>query len=371
MSKLKILIALSVIVFALAGCNSCNQQKNSEITIGAILPLTGDAAFLGKDIKNGIDIKISDFNKDSKVKIKIVYEDSKADPKLAISAYEKLKAEGVKLIVGPAASSEVLALAKNANDDKVILFSPSASAPAITDAGDYIFRNELSDNLGAAKQGELAIQKLGWKNIGVIYVNNDYGVGVNESFTKKVNELGGKIAFNKAYQAGLKDFKPLLADINAEGLDGIFIVAQSEYPNVIKQIRERGLKTKIMATPVFENKDFITQLGKDYSEGIFYAYYGGYDPALNDPIIQDFNSKYQSVYSASPSYYAALGYDNAAIICDILTKANFKFNNLKDLFYQMKDFKGLTGTLSIDKNGDVDKPIYLKVVKDQNFVYYQ
>jgi len=370
MKRIKILLAVFCLFVLCLGSQCSQQPNNQEVQIGAILPLTGDAAFLGKDVKNGIDLKINEFNQLSKVKIKVIYEDSQADPKLAVSSYEKLKLQGIKLIIGPAASGEVLALAKSANEDKIILFSPSASAPAITDAGDYIFRNELSDNLGASKQAELAVQKLGWKNIGVIYVNNDYGVGVNQSFTKKISELGGQIVFSKGYDAGLKDFKPLIADIKTDGLDGIFIVAQGEYPNVIKQIRERGIATKIMATPVFENKEFISQLGKD-SEGIIYAYYGGFDISLKDQMIVDFSKKYKEAYSVEPSYYAALGYDNASIICDLMSKSNFKFDNLAELFYQVKDFKGLTGILSVDRNGDVDKPISLKYVKDQNFFFYQ
>lgn len=371
--KSKLFNQFALLVFVVTGTTSLNSCNNNptEIKIGAILPLTGEAAFIGNDIKNGVALKIDSFNKVSNFKIKIVFEDSKAEPKIAISAYEKLKAEGIKIIIGPAASSEVLALAKNANSDKIILFSPSASAPAISDAGDYIFRNELSDNLGATKQGELAIQQLGWKNIGVIYINNDYGVGVNQSFTKTVNELGGIIVFDKAYQPGLKDFKPLIADIDEKDLDGILIVAQAEYPNVIKQIRERGLKIMIMATPVFENKDFVNQLGREYSEGIVYAYYGGFDPSLEDKKIIAFNKKYKSLYSAQPSYYAALGYDNASIICDVLIKTKYNIDQVKDSLYRVKDFVGLTGTISIDKNGDVNKPIYLKVVNDLGFFLYK
>lgn len=363
------IIAVTVIVGYQSWKN--NIPKRSDIVkIGAILPLTGGAAFVGIPIKDAILLKINKFNEESETKVEIIFEDSKADIKEAVSAFEKLKSQGIKVVFGPVTSGEVLATAPIAEKNQIILLSPSASSQSITNAGDYIFRNELSDQLGSTIQAQLAINRLNWKKIAVIYTDNDYGFGVKNSFENEFKKLGGEITNSVSFKGGTTDFKTQILKIKSFKQDAIFVVAQNEYPIIIRQFIENKVHDKIYATPIFEDPSFIKSIGKENSDGVIYTYYGSFDLDTKDNASKIFISDYMKKYNIMPTYYAALGYDSASILIEALVNVNFYIKSLKNSLYEIKNFKGVTGDITFDNNGDVLKPVILKTVKNGMFVIY-
>jgi branched-chain amino acid transport system substrate-binding protein len=374
MKYFKQFISLSLIAFILLGFNSCNQRNNikekKSISIGAILPLTGGAAFVGVPIMNSYKLKIAEFNKNSDTIIDVVFEDSKADIKEALSALEKLNLKGIRIVLGPVTSGEVLGTAPVAEKDKIILFSPSASSQNISNAGDYIFRNELSDRLGATMQAQLAIKKLKWERISVLYTDNDYGTGVKDAFESEFKKLGGSIECSIAFRGGTTDFKTQILKLKSYQCDAVFVIAQAEYPIIMKQFIENKVPSRIYATPIFEDKTFIDQIGKVNSEGIIYTYYGSFSLNSDDSISKSFITKYKAMYNAEPTYYAALGYDNISILIEALKKVNYNTKKVKESLYSIKNFMGVTGEISFDKNGDVSKPVIIKIVKNGQFAIY-
>ena len=126
---------------------SCAREEK-EVKIGAILPLTGDAALYGEICKSAADLAVEDINAKGGIRgrqLAIIHEDSQADPKLAVSAANKLiSVDKVSAIMGAMGSSEVLALAPILNEKKVVLVSPAATSHKISDSGDYIFRTIVS-----------------------------------------------------------------------------------------------------------------------------------------------------------------------------------------------------------------------------------
>jgi branched-chain amino acid transport system substrate-binding protein len=374
MKNIKTLFALLALAYVSVGYDSCNQgAKSTEIktiNIGAILPLTGDAAFAGVPVKNSILLKLNEFNKNSENKIEVIFEDSKGSVKESVSALEKLNSQGVKIVLGPVTSGEVLGAAPVAEKNKIILFSPSASAQGITNAGDYIFRNELSDLLGATAQAQLAMNKLKWKKISILYTDNDYGVGVKSAFEDEFKKLGGEIETSISFKGGTTDFRTQILKLKSFQSDALFIIAQSEYPAIINQLVENKFSEKIYATPIFEDPSFIKMIGKNNSEGIIYTYYGTFNLNSKSNSAEAFINKYRSAYHTDPTYYAALGYDNVSILVEALDKSGFDINKAKDQLYSIRNFNGVTGEITFDKNGDVSKPVILKIVKNGAFTTY-
>ena len=100
-------------------------------------------------------------------------------------------------------------------------------------------------------------------------------------------------------------------------------------------------------------------------------YYGTYDPDSADDQIKKFLNSYQKKFNVPPTYYSALAYDATNIICLSLKNANYDVTKVKDEIYKIKNFKGISGLTSLDKNGDVSKPVSLKVVKDGRFTFFE
>ena len=337
------------------------MKKKSIIAILVVFAFIAGTAYFGLR-----QLFLDDYNKNADKKVEVIFEDSQAKNHIGLSILQKFRAQNVNLILGPVTSGEVLSLASEAEKSKIVLFSPGASASSITSAGDYIFRNELSDYLGAKAQAQLAIDILNWKKIAILYTNNDYGVGVVKNFEEEFIQLGGEISTKVAFESESDDYRTQIATIKRSSADALFIVAQNEYPLIIQQVKENGIKTPIYATPIFEDVNFIKRLG-NLSEGIYYTYYGNFDVHSTKVICMSFVKRYETKYHESPSYYAALGYDNIGLMIEALKLANFDMSNVKDKLYSIKNYPGVTGEISFDKNGDVHKPVILKKVINGSF----
>jgi branched-chain amino acid transport system substrate-binding protein len=212
MKKLWIIISI-VVVVALAIILSVTRAKKepNEIRIGAILPLTGDAAVYGERLKEGIELSRYVFERQAiNPRIDIHFEDSRLDPKEAVNAFYKLEQSNIKFIIGPYSSSEVLAVAPIAEKKRILVISPGASSPKITSAGDYIFRIVASDIYDGQVLAHYAEKNLKATSAGIVYINNDYGLGINEAFAKEFKSLNGNIMISLSFEPNNTDFRTYL-----------------------------------------------------------------------------------------------------------------------------------------------------------------
>jgi len=249
-ARLLLMIVLSALIIFPFGCSK-KENESEEITIGAILPLTGSAAIWGQNVKNGINLAVRKVNAGGGIdgkRIIVIYEDSRGLPNDAVMALNKIIAtHNVPAILGEVASSCVLSMAPIAERRKVVLLSPGASNPEITYAGEYIFRNWHSDNLEGAYLAKVAYENLNMRRIGIVYVNNGYGRGLEKVFSRKFVYLGGNIATSEGFDQDATDFRSQLTRVKATDCDGIFLPGYpKEIPEVLKQAKELGINKQFL-----------------------------------------------------------------------------------------------------------------------------
>ncbi len=363
------IVIVSLIFFSFG----CAKKEEKEIKIGAILTLTGDAAKYGESVKDGIELARQEKNDLGSIKgrqIKIIYEDSKADPKMAVSAFEKLvEINKVHIIIGPMSSSEVLAVAPLAEKRKVILFTPTASAPSITNAGDYIFRNVTSDLYEGEELALFAYNDLKLKRIAIIYINNDFGIGLKDSFKNKFEKLGGSILEIETFEQGSTDMKSQISKIKRSNPEAVFIVGYKEMGTILRQVKELRLKTQFLSFSMFEDPE-ILKIAGDIANGVYYTY-RSFETTSDEEVVKKFVDRYKSTYKTEPDIFSALGYDAMRIVAHAMEKGGYSADEVKQTLYSIKNFPAVTGSLSFDKNGDVMQPMGIKVVKDGKFVWYK
>ena len=135
-------------VLAIVGI-ACGGGDDDSITIGVIQSLTGPGETYGNAALNGIQLAVDEINEAGGVlgrQIEITAEDGKCNGTDALTAYTKLvDVDEVSIILGPSCSGELLGYASRVDEDEVVVFSGLTSNPAISTAGDYIFRNVFSD----------------------------------------------------------------------------------------------------------------------------------------------------------------------------------------------------------------------------------
>ena len=135
--------------------------------------------------------ELNDSGINHEFKIKLLIEDNQSTPQGSVNSLNNLiHIHKVPVIIGPLASSDMLAMAPIAEKTKTVLISPGASSPKLSDAGDYIFRNSLL----AEPQGEMMAQfcfhSLHKKNVAILYINDETGRGYMGAFRKKVPDVG-------------------------------------------------------------------------------------------------------------------------------------------------------------------------------------
>jgi len=335
--------------------------------------LTGDAAFYGESIRKGIDLAIKQVNNRNDIregKIQIFYEDSKAIPAEGVSAFSKLiNIHKVPAVIGDAVSSVTLAIAPIAEKDQVVILSPLSSAPAISKAGDFIFRNVPSDLFGGKIAAHFAVKNQSWITFAILYINNDFGVGLKEVFSNEVDVLGGKILLNEAYEQEASDFRTQLIKIKGLNPDVVFLVGYREVPQILIQAKEMGIKSKFLGTGLLEDQNII-DVAKDAAEGLLFTQLQ-YSIESSDSNVVDFINSFEREYGSKPNIISAYGYDAMQILNFAMVKSDLTPIDIKEQLYKINGFRGITGEISFDENGDVIQPMGVKIVKNGKFVWFQ
>lgn len=372
MKKTWIIIAIVVVVVLVVVLTITQMSKGpKEIVIGAILPLTGDIAAYGENAKNGITLAVEEINEgggiDSK-KFRVIFEDSQGLPGPGVSAMQKLVTQDkVQVVVGDVTSGVTMAIAPIANQKQVVVLSPGASSPKISEAGDYIFRNWQSDALEAKVMAEYA-HKEEINKIAIMYINNEFGKALEEASRKIFPSEGVRILISESFEQNEKDFRTQLVKIKQHGPDAIYLLSYpQETPLVLQQTTELGMKTKFLGVAAFED-DSLIKIAGELAEGVLYTH--AIPPSDEDPTVANFKKKYREKYGRGPGLISDTGYDAMRMIALAIRLGNgFTGSKIRDGLYKIKDFPGASGVMTFDENGDVFKPIGLKTVKNGEFVW--
>ncbi|MDR0506860.1 MAG: penicillin-binding protein activator [Dysgonamonadaceae bacterium] len=368
----KISITIGVIAAVAIGVfvylnNAAKQQE--FVKIGAILPLSGDLAKYGQSGKNAIDIAIEEYNVHNERKVVMIYEDDKGETKTAINAINKLiTVDNIRMIVGAMPSSNTLAIAPIAEKNRVVLISPTSTASAVRDAGDYIFRVCVSDELEGKSMADYLINNYTPNNIGILYINNDYGVGLAKDFENEIIQHGGTIKEKIGYIEGATDFRTIISKFQKSKIEILYVVAYKEQNYFFAQCAQMNYKPLFTGGTMIEDPDLINAV-KDFANGILYTY-RSYNPQSHNVITKKFVEAYQLKYGVLPDFYAAANYDaiSVALSCvkNIKTAGE---TNFKDFIYQIKDMNGVTGKISFDEKGDVIQSFGIKKIENGQFLY--
>ena len=365
---------IGIIVIGFLGLLFTNcAKKPAEFAIGAICPLTGDAAVYGAWFKKGLDLAVEEINAAggiNGIKVKIIYEDSRALPEDGVSAMSKLvNIQKVPVVIGAMASSVTLAVAPIAERTKTVLISPASSSPKITQAGDYIFRNWPSDLFEGREMADFAYSELGIKKIAILYINNDYGLGIKEVFEKHFERLGGEIIITERYEQGGTDFRTQLTKIKDRQPEAIYLPTMAKEAGLIlKQAKEIGVKSRFLSIMGIEAPTML-EIAGDAAEGVIYSY-PGFDPDSPYDIVQEFQEKYKVKYGEKAEAFAAHAYDAMKIVALAIERGGYTPEGIKDALYKIKDFPGVAGLTTFDENGDVIKQVMIKIIKEGKFHIY-
>lgn len=371
MKKKLLLITAAVVVLALFA--GCSQSDTNTIRIGINYELTGNVASYGQDSVQGIELAIEEINQAGGIdgkQIKLVKYDNKSDEAETTTLATKLMTQDkVLAVMGPATSGPFKATVPIATQNKIPIASGSTTADDVTvdenGVKEYAFRICFSDNYQGTKMAEYALDRLNTSKAVIIMDNSsDYGKGLASSFRETFEAGGGTIIAEEAYVKGDTNFNAIITKIKGEKLDVIFIPGYyQEAGLIIKQAREQGIMVPILGADGFDSPDLAKLAGAEALNNVYYSNH--YSSLDEDPVVQDFIKAFEEKYNKLPGAFHALGYDLAKFVVDGIERAeNLDSESVKDALAVTTDFKGVTGTFSIDENHNPVKDLMVIELKD-------
>jgi branched-chain amino acid transport system substrate-binding protein len=364
-----LIVVAGFFIFSFNGCKKATREPD-VIKIGAILPLTGDAALYGNNDREGIDLAIEIINAKGGIdgkEVAILYEDSKAEAKAGVSAINKLANSNISIIIDDAISTVTLAMLPIATEKKIIILSTGATNPSLSGASPYFFRIWNSDAEEGVFAANACYDKLSIKKMAIVYVNNDYGKGLKDVFGKDYIKLGGQIIAEESFEKGDKNFRGIVAKIKQANAEAIYLIGYaSETGIVVKQLREAKVTSKIIGTVAMEDPLFL-KLAGEASENVIYVF----PKAPEGSAVSEFKGQFKRKYSKDPGLLCDAGYDAANLVIYAYQKGAKKVDEIRKVFTEIKDYKGASGEITFDSRGDVHKPMILKTVKKGKFEEYK
>ncbi|MGF7396453.1 ABC transporter substrate-binding protein [Thermoanaerobacterium thermosaccharolyticum] len=380
---ISVIIALLMIAVLFSGCTKSNSTSASSDTIkvGALFELTGGVATYGTSSYNGAKLYIDEIDKNGGVlgkKIVLLKADNKSQTDESINQATKLiQQDKVIAILGPVTSTDVKAASSVAMQNHVPLITGSATAVDVTvdpitkKVKNEIFRACFIDPYQGSVMAQFASEKLNAKTA-VVYIDDksDYSKGLAQSFKEQFEKLGGKVIDTEAYVAGDQDFKAALTKIKGLNPDVIFVPGYyQETGKITKQARDMGITATFLGGDGWDSPDLVKIAGESALNNVYFSnHFINTDP---DKTVQDFKKKYTETYGIEPDAMAALAYDSAGMLVQAIKDASStEHAKIIEALSKLKNFKGVTGTITINSDHNPVKSAVIIELKDgkQNFV---
>lgn len=215
---------LVVLINPVAGAlHNESSDDIREVQVGAILPLDGSWANVGRDSEVALNLAmdaVNDHLASDHLKIVLHIENSSSDPGKALQALEKFHAEGIRTVIGPCSSAEAAAVVSYAQENGMLLLSPSSTAGSLA-LDDNLFRLVPNDTHQAEALAQL-IHRQNFTQVLIVYMNDAYGSGMYADLKEKSSDpgYGFDIIGAVPYDPAITAFEPLIEEITtaAEGM---------------------------------------------------------------------------------------------------------------------------------------------------------
>jgi branched-chain amino acid transport system substrate-binding protein len=361
MKKTIIWVVVVLVVVGLGWLISGNKStapSGGAIKIGAIYPLTGGLAIYGEPAQKATALAVEDINKAGGINgknLEVVFEDHKCDPKTALSAFQKLSAEGVKVFTSVACSGTALAIAPELANNQAVLLGTTLSTPKLSGVSPFLFRNWASD-IQESKLFADEVQKQGYKKVAAIYEATDYAKGLVINMQDFLKDSG--VSFDtESFVTGATDVRTQLTKIQATKPDVIFVSVQTVTSGevVLKQLEELDIKTKLFLNDNIIIAPQLVSAHSKFLEGSLGAQYVLQSPEVANQALVEYKTKY-GVECSQPAVCAA-AYDTTNILAKALKETDGSANAVKQYLSQV-NYAGASGQISFDQNNDRVGAIY-------------
>ncbi len=315
-------LSLAALTVAMTGPTLAQEA----VKVGALMAMTGDLQAFGETSLNGIQLAVDQINAAGGVlegELEIVVGDTQTAAQPSIDAAQKLvSVDGAVGILGALSSGNTIPVAQSVTSTNSIpQISNASTSPVITDLEDedFLFRTVPSDAFQGVALSQVT-RAQGFESLAIIYVNNDYGEGLAQSFTSAFEAAGGTITGSVPYEQGNASYRGELSQLTEEDPEALVLIGYPENGvTILRQALEEGLFDRFVFTDGMKAPEIIAQIGGEFLEGSV----GTVPQALTDTdAYSNFESAYEAAYGeVPPKPYIDTAYDAAMVMALAIEQA--------------------------------------------------
>ena len=362
-------------VALLAACGEVSTTGNSgsasgteigkTLKIGFNFEETGDVASYGTAEQKGAKLAVDEINKAGGVdgkQIEVTDKDNKSELSEASTVSTNLVTQAkVNTIIGPATSGGTGAAITNAAKASVPLITPSGTQDDLTKGQDYLFRTTFIDSFQGKILSKYVTDNLKAKKVVLYYDNSsDYAKGIAKAFQE---EYKGEIVATETFASKDTDFQAALTKFKGKDFDALVVPGYyTEAGKIVNQARGIGIDKPIVGGDGFNSEEFISQATPAAATNVYYV--SGYSTSGDMTAkAKKFLEAYKAKYNEEPSMFSALAYDSVYMVAEA-SKGAKNSVDIKENLAKLKDFEGVTGSITMDKNHNPVKSALMIGLKD-------
>ena len=357
------------LILGLAARSVVLAQGPGPIKIGLLVPLTGAASALGKDMQNGTELYLDEIGRQvAGRKIELIIEDTEGVTSTALTKARKLvDQDKVHILTGGLLASTGYALHPFADGQKIPTTYPVMSSDDLTQRkpAKWVVRTGWNSSQSTHVLGEWIAKNTKYRKIAAIALDYAFGWESVGGFQRTFEENGGQIVQKIWAPISTNDFSPFIAQVKRDA-DAVFAVAFGRASlQLVKQYDESGMKARIplIGNGTVTDESVLPQMG-DEALGVITTLH--YSAALDTPTNVKFAKAFEARGGKVPSYYGETCYTNARWIVEAIKAIGGKVEDREQLIaalrkVELRDFP--RGPVKIDAWGNPVQNVYIRKVE--------
>lgn len=342
------------------------ENLPAKVAVGGLLPLTGNAGFIGEEVRQGLDTYLAEYAKrdapDGLPEINVIYVDSQADPRVGFQGFQLLRSKYDAQLIYLTYTSVATAAAPQARRDKVAMLN--ATQGEVTKLGP-LFTSMLPAYSTQSEIITKEIMRRGVKTIAVLYENSEAFVVLAKQMENDIcPRLGCKVVASEQIPAGSTDVAAQVTAALAAKPDSVFpIGVATQLVPIGRELHTRGYKGMILG--ISDMSGVAASGNANLIEGAIYTGFA-FDDA--DPNYKNLRERYKAKYGKEITQYVAMGYQGGQIIAETLKVMKRDGKGWSGTnFVEAQKSGGLptiAGTVIFLKDGRIVEPMMLVEIKD-------
>lgn len=313
------------------------STAHAQIKIALVIPTTGALTQYGDMVKEGATTAVEMANAAGGIggkKIELVPVDDACEPKQGPVAANRVVNSKIGYVVGPVCSGASIAAAPIYNNEGVVVVTPSATSPALTDGKNYhfIFRTIGRDDQQGPAAAKFIISNIKPKKVAVLHDKQSYGQGIASAVRDDLKKANVPVALFEGINAGDSDYSAVITKLKGAGVDFVYYGGyHPEMGLLLRQAAEQGLKVKMMGPEGVGNPE-VNAIAGPAVEGMLVTLPADFAAnPKNAAVVKAFQDKKRNAsgafqltsFAATQSLLAAIkaAGDNPAKVADWMHKA--------------------------------------------------